>query len=785
LNNGIPAIPQAQLAGILEIADDAIISVDADQRILLFNAGAERIFGYAASEVLGAALDLLLPLPARGTHAAHLRAFARDGRSARRMADRREIAGRRKDGSEFPAEASISCLLTDGQPVFTAIVRDVSGHRQQAELLRIAKESAEAAAEAKSMFLANMSHEIRTPLNAIVGMTSILLDGELGEEQRDCVQTIRASGDALLTIINEILDFSKIELGRVELDVQPFELRRLIEDCLDLVAGEAARKNINLACLVDDDVPAVLASDSTRIRQVLTNLLGNAVKFTEHGEVTVTVDAVRSGAGFEVHFAVRDTGIGIATAHQAKLFQPFTQVDASTTRLYGGTGLGLAISRRLCEMLGGRAWVDSLPGKGSTFHFTVLVDEGPAPDAAYLQANPPQLTGMKILIVDDNQTNRRILVKYALKWGLLPQAVASAAEALDLVRHGHSLDVALVDMNMPQMDGFALAAEIRRHRDARSLPLVLVTSMGHRPRAGAPGAEHFSAFLNKPLKLSQLFDTLMETIGGREGRPPRAEAVTPGTRLADRLPLRILVAEDNPVNQKVIDRMLSRMGYVADTVADGQEVLDALERQSYDVILMDVQMPHVDGITATRRIAERFPPAAQPRILAMTASALHGDRERCLAAGMHGYLSKPIDMDELARALLRAVPVIAEPARGSASDILDRRQLEALQFVSGTGPDDDRLLQSVVGAFVTDGQARIEAMRGAARAGDVASAASTAHRFASTALACGARQVAQRCNELERAIDAGLGWQAPGRIDAIEAAWRDACAALDAATGKG
>ncbi len=753
-------ISQAQLAGILDIADDAIISIDERQRIILFNKGAERIFGFTAEEAMGQPLEMLLPGVARPAHAAHVDDFRRSPTPSRRMAERSEIAGRRKDGTEFPAEASISRLGGGHNVIYTAILRDVTQQKRQSEMLRTAKQAAEVAVQAKSMFLANMSHEIRTPLNAIIGMTSLLLHTELADEQRDFVETIRSSGDALLTVINEILDFTKIELGSLELDIHPFDVRRAIEASLDLVAGTAAEKDINLAYLVEDSVPPVVVSDGTRLRQVLVNILSNAVKFTRRGEVVVNVEAVPSGASaYELHFSVSDTGIGISEDEVGKLFKPFSQVDASTTREYGGTGLGLVISKRLCEIMGGRIWVESAPGHGSTFHFTILATRGEALAQPYLD-DQPALAGKRVLIVDDNTTNRRVLVKHALKWGMLPQAVASPQEALDLVRHGHALDLAILDMSMPHMDGVQLARAIRQTRDEKSLPLVLLSSMGQRQRSGTPEEALFAAHLHKPIKLSQLFDTLMSLVGGVPVQGAQALAVP---RLAEALPFKILVAEDNVVNQKVVLRMLAHLGYIADVAANGHEVLDALERQDYDVVLMDIQMPDMDGLEATRRIIERHPRDGRPRIIAMTANALRGDRERFLAAGMDSYLSKPIDISGLSVALQHVPEAKKAAARGvqSVRATLDEVQLDNLREVSG---ENGTLLVEVTDHFIEDVPAGVASLEAFAANGDSVGLGQAAHRMASTALACGATRVAEACRELEQAAANGGMWLAPGLI---------------------
>jgi PAS domain S-box-containing protein len=751
----------ARLRAVVEHAAEGIVTFDAAGAIESANPAAERLFGYAAAELVGRNVSLLMPAPGAG----------------------REVAGVRKDGSRFPISRSLSEARLAHGVLHTCIVRDVTADHQAAAELAGAKEAAESASRIKSEFLANMSHEIRTPMNGILGMTDLILETDLSREQRESLGLVKSSAEALLGVINDILDFSKIEAGKLDLDPAPLFLRDVIADTLRTLAFAAHEKGLELACDLDRDVPDLVVGDPVRIRQVLVNLIGNAVKFTARGEVVVRGQLTEAGpAGFRVRLSVSDTGIGIPADKLAAVFDPFTQADGSTTRKYGGSGLGLTICARLVQLMGGRIWVESEVGRGSTFHFELGLARARA-SAERTIAQPLDLRDVPVLVVDDNATNRRVLSETLRGWGARPSGAESGPVALAELRATagtpHAFRIVLLDAMMPGMDGFAVAAEVIRDPALAGTAVLMLTSADRTGDAARCRELGLAAYLVKPVKASDLGVAIALAVQPRtpprsgDGRRPDVAAETPPP--AGRA-LRILVAEDNAVNQRVVLRLLQKYGHQVRMANHGGEALAELDRGGFDLVLMDVQMPVVDGFSATRAIREREAGTGRRQpVVAMTAHAMKGDRERCLAGGMDDYVSKPIQRHELLRVLewaaslrpgdgdaLPAAPAPPPPPAAPAPADLERAA--AVDRLGG----DEALFAELAELFRADAPRLLDDVRRALAAADARTLGRAAHTIKGAAGYVGGTAVAAAAGTLEQLGVAGNLAAAPAALVTLE-----------------
>jgi signal transduction histidine kinase/HPt (histidine-containing phosphotransfer) domain-containing protein len=643
--------------------------------------------------------------------------------------------------------------------------RLVDSLRRQQDLTE-ALRAAEANTRAKSEFLAAMSHEIRTPMNGVIAMTSLLMETQMSPDQRGYLETIHSSSESLLTIINDILDFSKIEAGKMELERRPFDLRACIEESLDLLAPRTLDKQLDLVYEADDQIPGLIEGDAQRVRQVLVNLLGNAVKFTERGDILVKVEKLAPPAGvtenpraLRLHFLVRDTGIGIQPDRLARLFRAFTQADVSTARKYGGSGLGLAISRRLVELMGGRMWAESVPDEGSTFHFTINVaavpDSPPPPHTGRLA----RLADLKILILDDNATSRNMLFEQCRRWGMQPTAVDNSAQAMELLRNQSEFDLALIDLHLPGMDGLAVAAEIQKLPAAAMLPMVLLTPLGKKKKSSEEVRVVFAHAVHKPVKPAQLSSALERALLSPRSPARAPEPAKPGKSLAAELPLRILLVDDNAINQKVAVRIMQQFGYQPEVAGNGREALALLDRQPFDFIFMDVMMPEMDGLEATRLLRKRQMIGGynhyQARIIivAMTAHAMQGDREKCIAAGMDDYLAKPVrpkdvrDMIERwgGKIMAEARSLPAAPAIGAGAEPpVDMDRMRDLTDGNADG------LRELVEMFLKQTHKQFEQIEAAIRDGKAEDVRRVAHSCAGASATLGMTHLVPKLRELEK-----------------------------------
>ncbi|MFN2454048.1 MAG: porin PorA family protein [Pyrinomonadaceae bacterium] len=651
---------------LIDNALDVICSIDAEGRFAAVSPACFRIWGYRPEELIGRRyIELVTPEDVARTNEAAQRIMS--GEAASDFENRYQ----HKNGSLV--EVLWAASWSEKEQLMFCVARDNTERKRMEKDLEQARDAALETARLKSEFLANMSHEIRTPMNGVIGMTGLLLDTELTDEQRDFTETVRTSADSLLTIINDILDFSKIEAGKLQFETLDFDLRHTVETTIELLAESAQAKGLELASLVDSNVPTMLRGDAGRLRQVMTNLVGNAVKFTDKGEVIVRVTKIHEDDYVTVRVEVSDTGIGITQQAARGLFQAFMQADGSTTRKYGGTGLGLAISKQLVEQMGGEIGIESEPGKGSTFWFTARLEKQVRPAEPPTATPPVELRGLRVLVVDDNATNRRILMHQTASWGMIAEEAEGGTLGLESLRaaqrNGAPYDVVLLDSLMPDMDGLELARAIKADAQIAAAQVVLMPSFGTRGDGQVAREAGIAAYLMKPVRQSQLFDCLAtvmsETVAAATPATPRADQLVTRHSLEESKSAsrtRILIAEDNPVNQKVAVLQLRRLGYRADVVGDGLEVLEALAGIPYDIVLMDCQMPLMDGFEATREIRRREGESKHTVIIAMTANALEGDRDKCLAAGMDDYLSKPIKVEDLRQILDRWQPDLSAEA---------------------------------------------------------------------------------------------------------------------------
>ena len=767
----------AFLNSLIQNSPVAIVAIGMDDRIKMCNPAFETIFRFRQSEILGRPLlELLAP--------ADLVDEIKANKKKLLAGETSHIVTRRKrsDGTSVDVEVYSVPLSSGGvQTGAVLLYMDITERKLAEDALLHAKESAESASRAKSEFLANMSHEIRTPMNGIIGMTELALDTQLTVEQREYLNMVKTSGASLLTLINDILDFSKIEAGKLDLDVSDFSLRQNIGETLKALGFRAHQKGLELAWRVAQDVPDYLAGDASRVRQVLVNLVGNAVKFTERGEVVVEIerDPKSTDAMVVLHFCVRDTGIGIAKEKQDMVFGAFTQADSSTTRKYGGTGLGLAITRRLVDLMGGKLWLESEPGVGSAFHFTIRFEKASAQPASDYP-DPKILSHASILVVDDNETNRIILVEMLARWGIQVATAKDAREALEiLTRSGNRdphFDAVISDLQMPHMDGFEFVENIRKSVQFGQIPVLMLSSsaqQGEHERCRQLG---ISAYLAKPIQPSELLDTILNALSLHASGPKQTQDMTQD-KTQEVLPqsdwrqgMKVLLAEDNAVNRTLATRLLQKHGHTVVVVENGRQAVETLERETVDLVLMDVQMPEMDGLEATAAIREKEKKTGDHLpIIALTAHAMKGDREKCLAAGTDDYLTKPIRTADLFAAVerLRNTKTDATPEAPAITNAPGTNAFDvdaALKHVEG----DRDLLDDIVRIFAEQCPRTMYEIENAIRAADLPVLERAAHSLKGAASNLCAIGVTQSAAQLEESARSGDSSRSREQLEALE-----------------
>jgi len=758
----------AYLDALIASTPVAIAVLDDERGVRSVNAAFEQLFGYAAAEVVGAGIDGLIVPESLRSESTDLETRVRRGEVVRV-----EVERMRKDGRRIQVRLSAAAVKAAADGALVALYEDISDRKVAEAAMREARDLAERVARARSAFLANMSHEIRTPMNAVLGFVELVLDTELGPEQRRALELVRTSSEALLTILNDILDYSKIEAEHLELESIPFDLPKVVHATATLLAVRAREKHLELTVDVPPDVPQMVRGDPTRVRQVLMNLIGNAIKFTEQGEVDVSAGVIqRDGDGAAVRFRVRDTGIGISDDQLGTIFQEFTQADASMTRRYGGTGLGLAISRRLVALMGGELAVTSEVGRGSQFTFALTFAVEAAPHTTARAA--VSLGGRRLLVVDDNETNRRIIRDMLGAEGMAVHEAPRADAGLEALRRaaraGAPYDLAILDAQMPDQDGFELGTAIRADRALRETRLLILTSAGQRGDGERCRQLGIQAYLTKPIARADLVEAVGTVLAGAVSAPGAADLVTRHSIAESRHALRILLVEDNPVNQQVATAMLLKRGHQVNVASNGREAVDAVAREPYDVILMDIQMPEMDGFEATEQI-RALPQGRTLPIIALTAHALSGERERCLERGMSGYLAKPFKAHDLFAAVegWAAQPSDTATTPAPAVDLAAfRRTMEeagAAEAVDG-----------ILATFVATLPQRLDALLAAVGGTEAEPMQRAAHAFKSAAGTIGAGHLAELLEEMERAAQSG---DLAGARDKLEHVRGEAQAALD------